>query len=69
MAADNYKRTLKQTQFDEEEYNFGLHLPNVSFVLQTVEQLIQLASRAKKIHVPRISGISEAETMKGESDN
>ncbi|KAK9283312.1 hypothetical protein L1049_011550 [Liquidambar formosana] len=45
-AIESYKRTLKQAEFNEEEYNLGLHLPNVNFMLRTVEQLIPLSHRA-----------------------
>lgn len=67
-AADNYRKTLKQTQFDEEEYNFGLQLPNGSFMLRTVEQLISLSFRARKIPISRICDISKAETIEDQSD-
>ncbi|XP_057979006.1 uncharacterized protein LOC131165337 isoform X3 [Malania oleifera] len=47
-ATDSYKRTLKRTEFDEEEYHLGLHLPNVSFELQTVDQLVRLLQRSEE---------------------
>ncbi|KAL6989311.1 hypothetical protein U1Q18_015059 [Sarracenia purpurea var. burkii] len=40
FATESYKKTLKRTDFDEEQYHLGLHLPNSSFVPRTVEQLI-----------------------------
>ncbi|XP_004307066.1 PREDICTED: L-aminoadipate-semialdehyde dehydrogenase-phosphopantetheinyl transferase-like [Fragaria vesca subsp. vesca] len=40
LASASYKRTLRQTEFDEKEYLAALHLPNVGFVSRTVEQLI-----------------------------
>lgn len=39
---------LKRTEYEEEEFRFGLQLPNVDFVLKTVEQLILLARSRKK---------------------
>ena len=39
LAAESYKRTLKRVDFGEEEYQFGLHLPNASFKLLTVDGL------------------------------
>ncbi|KAG8390782.1 hypothetical protein BUALT_Bualt01G0119200 [Buddleja alternifolia] len=45
-AITSYMRTLKQTEFSDEEYKIGLHLPNASFKFQTVEDLIQLCHRA-----------------------
>ncbi|XP_038710584.1 L-aminoadipate-semialdehyde dehydrogenase-phosphopantetheinyl transferase-like isoform X2 [Tripterygium wilfordii] len=42
-ATESYKRTLNKVEFDEEEYNQGLHLANASFVWKTVEQLVQVA--------------------------
>lgn len=39
-AAESYKRTLKRVDFGEQEYCLALHLPNGSFKLQTVEQLV-----------------------------
>uniref|UniRef100_A0A5B7AJU2 holo-[acyl-carrier-protein] synthase n=1 Tax=Davidia involucrata TaxID=16924 RepID=A0A5B7AJU2_DAVIN len=50
-ATESYKKTLRQTQFGEEEYHLGLHLPNVSFVLRTVEELIPISSRAGGIPI------------------
>lgn len=46
LAAESYKRTLKRVDFGEEEYHLGLHLPNASFKLQTVEQLVSVQGRA-----------------------
>ena len=46
LAAESYKRTLKRMDFGEEEYHLGLHLPNASFKLQTVEQLVSVQGRA-----------------------
>lgn len=68
MATESYRKTLKQSEFTEEEYNFGLHLPNVSFELRTVEQLISLSFRARKIPISRICDISEDEPIEYQSD-
>lgn len=46
LAAESYKRTLKRVDFRDEEYRLGLHLPNASFKLLTVEQLIAVQGRA-----------------------
>ncbi|XP_007037095.2 PREDICTED: L-aminoadipate-semialdehyde dehydrogenase-phosphopantetheinyl transferase [Theobroma cacao] len=46
-ATESYKRTLNQTKFNEEEYNEGLLLPNVSFVWRTVEELFLVIHKAK----------------------
>ncbi|XP_052198921.1 uncharacterized protein LOC127806015 [Diospyros lotus] len=51
FATETYKRTLKRTEFNEEQYNLGLHLPDVSFALRTVEQLIPISCKAGKIAV------------------
>ncbi|KAG5556973.1 hypothetical protein RHGRI_007277 [Rhododendron griersonianum] len=50
-ATENYKRTLKRTEFDEEHYHLGLHLPNVSFVQRTVEQLIPVSSKSRGVNL------------------
>lgn len=47
LAIESYKRSLKRTKFNEEEYNVGLHLPNPRFVLRTVEELISVIHKAK----------------------
>ncbi|XP_065869901.1 uncharacterized protein [Euphorbia lathyris] len=39
-AAGSYKKTIKRVEFDEEEYEKGLSLPNVKFVSRTIEQLL-----------------------------
>lgn len=39
-AISSYKSTLKQTEFDKDMYNMGLHLPNSSFIFLTVEDLV-----------------------------
>ncbi|XP_063950605.1 uncharacterized protein LOC108219815 isoform X3 [Daucus carota subsp. sativus] len=49
IAAESYRKTLDKTQFDENEYKFGLNLPNSSFVLRTVEQLISIFLQSPKI--------------------
>ncbi|XVE81150.1 hypothetical protein DITRI_Ditri15bG0039600 [Diplodiscus trichospermus] len=46
-AIESYKRTLKQTNFSEEEYNEGLLLHNPTFVLRTVEELFSVIQKAK----------------------
>ncbi|KAH0777688.1 hypothetical protein KY290_009099 [Solanum tuberosum] len=38
-ATSSYKTTLNRTQFNDEEYNLGLHLPNARFIFQKVEDL------------------------------
>ncbi|KAL0403553.1 UNVERIFIED_CONTAM: hypothetical protein Sradi_1996100 [Sesamum radiatum] len=43
-AIESYKRTLKQTEFDDKEYDLGLHLPNASFKFLTVKDLVRLCS-------------------------
>ncbi|XP_009631118.1 uncharacterized protein [Nicotiana tomentosiformis] len=40
FATSSYKRTLKRTQFNDEEYNMGLNLPNASFIFRKVEDLL-----------------------------
>ncbi|XP_045809091.1 L-aminoadipate-semialdehyde dehydrogenase-phosphopantetheinyl transferase-like [Trifolium pratense] len=42
----SYKSTLKKVEFTEEEYNIGLHLPNVDFVELSVEQLISILQQS-----------------------
>lgn len=49
-ASANYTRTLKQTEFDENEYHAALHLPNVGFVSRTVEELIPVSHKAPGHH-------------------
>ncbi|XP_040995027.1 L-aminoadipate-semialdehyde dehydrogenase-phosphopantetheinyl transferase-like [Juglans microcarpa x Juglans regia] len=41
-ATESYKRTLKRSEFNNEDYHKGLHLPSVDFVFKTVEELILL---------------------------
>ncbi|KAI8563414.1 hypothetical protein RHMOL_Rhmol03G0109700 [Rhododendron molle] len=50
-ATETYKRTLKRTEFDEEHYHLGLHLPNVSFVQRSVEQLIPVSSKSRGVNL------------------
>ncbi|TKY53494.1 L-aminoadipate-semialdehyde dehydrogenase-phosphopantetheinyl transferase [Spatholobus suberectus] len=45
-AAMSYKTTLKKVDFTEDEYNLGLHLPNVDIVKLGVEQLISILQKA-----------------------
>ncbi|XP_016499844.2 uncharacterized protein LOC107818355 [Nicotiana tabacum] len=40
FATTSYRGTLKRTQFNDEEYNMGLNLPNGSFILRKVEDLL-----------------------------
>ncbi|GAV58383.1 ACPS domain-containing protein [Cephalotus follicularis] len=49
LATESYKRRLKQTEFNEEEYGMGLHLPNTSFGSRTVGQLISVLCSAKEM--------------------
>ncbi|OMO69405.1 4'-phosphopantetheinyl transferase superfamily, partial [Corchorus capsularis] len=46
-ATENYKRTLKQIQVSQEEYNESLLLPNARFVFRTVEELVSVIHKAK----------------------
>ncbi|XP_031282768.1 L-aminoadipate-semialdehyde dehydrogenase-phosphopantetheinyl transferase-like [Pistacia vera] len=48
-ATENYKRTLARIDFNEENYNEDLHLPNAPFVMRTVEQLVSLLQNANGI--------------------
>ena len=41
-ATLSYRKTLKGSEFNLEEYHKGLHLPNVDFVSRTVEELISV---------------------------
>ena len=50
----SYKKTLKQIEFDEEEYHKHLHLPNIEFVFRTVEQIVQILGK-DLCSIPRIS--------------
>ena len=52
-ATESYKKALKCTEFDEEEYSKGLHLPNVDFVFRTVEDVIQILYKEVQ-SIPRI---------------
>ncbi|PIN26643.1 Alpha-aminoadipic semialdehyde dehydrogenase-phosphopantetheinyl transferase [Handroanthus impetiginosus] len=65
-AIKSYMKTLKQTEFDENEYNLGLHLPNASLMFLTVEDLIQLCDHADSPSInvsrnPRVSDEDETE--------
>ncbi|KNA22646.1 hypothetical protein SOVF_032540 isoform C [Spinacia oleracea] len=40
MATENFKQTLGQTEYDEDEYSLGFNLPNTSFICRSIEQLI-----------------------------
>ncbi|CAK7325234.1 unnamed protein product [Dovyalis caffra] len=51
FAAESYKRTITRAEFDEEEYHKGLHLPNVAFVTQIIEQLVPV-SQVKESLIP-----------------
>ncbi|KAK2400433.1 4'-phosphopantetheinyl transferase superfamily [Trifolium repens] len=42
----SYKSTLKKVEFTEDEYNIGLHLPNVDFVELSVDQLVLILQKA-----------------------
>lgn len=46
-ATESYKRTLRQSDFDEEDYNKGLYLPDAPFLSKNVEQLISIFCEAK----------------------
>ncbi|XP_027364373.1 L-aminoadipate-semialdehyde dehydrogenase-phosphopantetheinyl transferase-like [Abrus precatorius] len=45
-AAMSYRTTLKKVDFTEDEYNLGLHLPNVDLVKLEVEQLISVIQKS-----------------------
>ncbi|XP_057434076.1 uncharacterized protein LOC130726787 [Lotus japonicus] len=45
-ASISYKSTLKKVDFTEDEYNLGLHLPNVDFVKLGVQQLVSVLQKA-----------------------
>lgn len=45
-ASLSYKSTLKKVDFTEDEYNLGLHLPNVDFVKLGVQQLVSVLQKA-----------------------
>lgn len=45
IATESFKKTLKQTHFDQNLYKLGLHLPNPRFVMRTVEELCSILSR------------------------
>ncbi|OMO62586.1 4'-phosphopantetheinyl transferase superfamily [Corchorus olitorius] len=47
-ATENYKRTLKQIQVSQEEYNESLLPPNARFVFRTVEELVSVIHNTKK---------------------
>ncbi|KAL5067089.1 hypothetical protein RYX36_017976 [Vicia faba] len=42
----SYISTLKKVDFSEDEYDIGLHLPNVDFVELSVEQLVLILQKA-----------------------
>lgn len=42
----SYISTLKKVDFNEDEYNIGLHLQNVDFVELSVEQLVLILQKA-----------------------
>ncbi|KAJ9684933.1 hypothetical protein PVL29_017090 [Vitis rotundifolia] len=72
LAAESYKRTLKRVDFGDEEYHLGLHLPNASFKLQTVEQLVSVQGRAdygiptdNKVHRFEADEVVDAEKFEG----
>lgn len=50
-AISSYIKTLQQTEFDDEEHNTCLHLPNPSFTFLTVDDLVQLWHMSRKLHV------------------
>ncbi|KAI4347873.1 hypothetical protein L6164_008650 [Bauhinia variegata] len=45
-ATESYRTTLKKVEFNEVEYQLGLHLPSVDFVTLSMEQLISVLERA-----------------------
>ncbi|KAL5568605.1 hypothetical protein UlMin_025180 [Ulmus minor] len=62
FATESYRKTLKQIEFDEEEYRKGLNLPNVRFVLRTMEQLVQVLCKEVS-GIPKIVDTVEVEEM------
>ncbi|KAI3721770.1 hypothetical protein L2E82_32788 [Cichorium intybus] len=42
IASESYKKTLRQTHFDNDLYKLGFHLPNPEFVTKTIEELCAL---------------------------
>ncbi|XP_073031559.1 uncharacterized protein [Primulina eburnea] len=48
-AISSYKSTLKQTEFDKDVYNMGLHLPNSSFIFLTVEDLVPVQRKLDRL--------------------
>ncbi|KAK6144630.1 hypothetical protein DH2020_021450 [Rehmannia glutinosa] len=50
-AITNFTKTLKQTEFDDKEYDLGLHLPNTSFKFVRVEDLVQLWHSSQSISI------------------
>ncbi|KAM7268688.1 hypothetical protein ACFE04_010854 [Oxalis oulophora] len=48
LAEETYKKTLTRTEFDEEEYHKGLHLPNNKFISKTMEELISILIQPNK---------------------
>lgn len=51
-ATASFKKTLKRVEFNEEEYNKGLYLPNASFIFKTVEDLSFLLSHTNTKEKP-----------------
>lgn len=45
IATKNFKKTLKLTNFDDNLYELGFHLPNPRFVTRTVEELCSFFSQ------------------------
>lgn len=70
-AITSYKSTLKQTKFDDKEYNVGLHLPNPSFTLLRIEDVVQLCHRADSrtsIDISIMSCVSEDDEVGKSND-
>lgn len=49
FATENYKRAISKAEFDVEEYNKGLNLPNVAFVTRVIEQLIPVSHGEERL--------------------
>lgn len=44
-AVNSYKGALQRSEFGQEEYHSGLHLPNMGFTLRTVDEIVQIFVR------------------------
>lgn len=51
MAIESYRRTLSQMDFGENEYNSTLHLPNPSFTIITVDELVKMCRQGHMVSI------------------